>query len=126
MINRTNSLIAATAFFLLTVFLLTLPGEAFPTEGWFDKIWMFDKWVHVGLFAILVTLWCLVFTFRRSRNLLMAFTWIGVAGLVYGIIMEFVQQNYVAHRSFELADIAADAGGCVVGVIFSWWRYIKK
>jgi hypothetical protein len=126
LINKTSSLVAATAFFFLTVFLLTLPGEAFPTDGWMDKIWMLDKWVHIGLFGALVALWCMVRKFSPAKKLINSFIWIGIGGLAYGVIMEFVQQYYVVHRSFEFGDILADAGGCIAGVAFSWWRYIKK
>jgi VanZ family protein len=87
---------------------------------------MLDKWVHIGLFGALVTLWCMVRKFFRAKKLINSFIWIGIGGLAYGIIMEFVQLYFVAHRSFEFGDIVADVVGCVVGVTFSWYRYIKK
>ena len=82
------------------------------------------------MFGILVTLWCLTwYKFPKNGvagNPKKTFLLIGVAALCYGIIMEFVQHYYVANRSFEVADIIADAVGCAAGVIFSTRRYIKK
>ena len=46
--------------------------------------------------------------------------------LVYGIAMEFVQQNFIPNRSFDVGDIIADGVGCVIGFLFSRKRYIKK
>jgi VanZ family protein len=40
-----------------------------------------------------------------------------LAFLVYGIAIEFIQRNFVPHRSFDFFDIVADAVGCVVGFI---------
>jgi VanZ family protein len=54
------------------------------------------------------------------------FIWIGLIGIAYGIGIEFVQKYFIPNRSFELGDIAADTTGCVLGVIFSIRRYIKK
>src|SRR6185503_10585115 len=105
--------------FIMSVILLTLPGTAFPTEDWLDKIW-FDKWVHIGMFSILTWLWCRYWhlfklnkpadTFRKL------FIIIGLICLAYGIVMEFVQRFYIPHRSFDVGDIIADGVGCAVGV----------
>jgi len=46
--------------------------------------------------------------------------------LSYGVMMEFVQLYFVKNRSFDTGDIIADAVGCVIGLIYSWGRYIKK
>jgi VanZ family protein len=122
--------LAATLWFLISLFLLTLPGSAFPKETWLDRIPLFDKMVHIGMFGILVTLWCLTwYKFPgndQQKKLKNHFIQIGVAALCYGVIMEFVQHYYVANRSFEGADILADAIGCVSGVVFSTRRYTKK
>ena len=112
---------------IILTFLLAIPGNAFPKENWLDKIW-FDKWVHIGLFAIMVILWCwamlkICSVGARLRTL---FIWIGLASLVYGIGMEFVQKYFINNRSFDEGDIIADAVGCVLGVFFSRRRFIKN
>jgi VanZ family protein len=114
-------------WFVISTVLLTIPGNDLPKANWLDKIW-FDKWVHIGMFSIMVTLWCwaslkIYAADKRLRNL---FIWIGLAGLAYGTGMEFVQKYFIKGRSFDVGDIMADAMGCALGVLFSTKRYIKK
>jgi hypothetical protein len=125
--NIKPSFIPAIAWFILSIILLTLPGSSFPKENWFDKIWI-DKWVHIGMFAILVTLccWAMLKKYPVGPGLRKIFIRIGLIGIAYGIGMEFVQKYFIPNRSFELGDIAADATGSVLGVVFSIRRYIKK
>jgi VanZ family protein len=117
----------AFAWFILSTLLLTLPGSAFPKENWLDKIWL-DKWVHIGMFAILVTLWCwaMLTKYAVGTKLRALFIWIGLVGLAYGIGMEFVQKYFINNRSFDVGDIMADSVGCTLGVFFSMKRYLKK
>ncbi len=122
-------LTGAISWLIISIILLTLPGTAFPTEDWLDKIW-FDKWVHIGMFGIMVLLWCAALRSLIASSSLTAikktFLIIAFACLVYGILMEFVQLYFVAHRSFDYGDIIADAVGCAAGWIFSIRKYIKK
>ena len=112
---------------IISTFLLTMPGTAFPKENWLEKIW-FDKWVHIGLFAIMVILWCwaMLKIYSDGARLRTLFIWIGLAVLLYGIGMEFVQRYLINNRSFDGGDIVADAVGCAFGVFFSRKRFIKK
>ncbi len=112
---------------LLCTLLLTLPGSAFPTEDWLDKIW-FDKWVHIGLFALLVICWCrgIHQSVPDKKKAIRIFAWITAAAVCYGISMEFVQRYFVVNRSFDTGDIVADAVGALAGYIFSRRIYIKK
>ena len=107
------SLITATILFCL-------PGDEFPEKSWFDKIYL-DKWVHVGLFAVLVLLWSLPMLHRikiqsRLHKVLM---WIAVAFIFYGIIIEIIQGRYIPNRTFGVDDMVADAIGCGVGFFFA-------
>lgn len=119
--------IPAFIWLIISVVLLTLPGTAFPQENWMDKIWM-DKWIHVGMFAIMALLICwaiyktgIPIEKRRSYFITTGFICLG-----YGIIMEFVQLWFVAHRSFDTGDIIADGAGSFIGAWYSVKRYIKK
>ena len=112
---------------IISTVLLTIPGKAFPKENWLEKIW-FDKWVHIGMFTIMVFLWCwamLRMDFDKAK-LKRVFIFIALLWLVYGTGMEFVQKYCVANRSFDIGDIIADGVGCAVGLIYSISRYIKK
>jgi VanZ family protein len=127
-LQKTNaSLVAALSWLIISTILLILPGAAFPKEDWLDRIW-FDKWVHVVMFFIMVTLWCMAFRKYNAANSYLKKTFVIVMLLcfVYGIIMEFIQGSFIEYRSFDAGDIAADAVGCVAGWWYSLGRYIKK
>lgn len=120
------SFLPAIAWLIISTVLLTLPGSAFPSESWLDKIY-FDKWVHIGMFCVMTVSWCwactrFTMTIAQQQK---TFIWIAVASLAYGVGMEFVQRYLVINRSFDGNDIIADAAGCVLGFWFSN-RYIKK
>jgi VanZ family protein len=112
------TILPGIAWFIISTILLILPGSAFPKENWFDKIW-FDKWVHIGLFGGLVFLlcWGLLRFIKDDRKFKWLSIMFAVDCLVYGIIMEFVQDKLIPNRSFDYGDIVADAVGCFAG----WW-----
>jgi len=110
----------------VSVILFTLPASAFPTEDWLDKIW-FDKWVHIGIFFILVILWCWALMNKYpAGKLKTVFVIVALIALVYGIGIEMVQHYLIPNRSFDGGDIIADAAGCLAALFFSTRRYIKK
>jgi len=123
------SLLPAAGWFIISAFLFTLPGSAFPKENWLDKIW-FDKWAHIGIFIILVALLCWGWLSIEKniipKKLRKIFITIGIISLLYGIAVEFVQLYLIRNRSFDIGDIIADTIGCGAGVIYSTKRYIKK
>lgn len=120
-------LLLATLWFIISVVLLTLPGSDLPQENWLNTIY-FDKWVHIGMFALLVFLWCWALSKKNleSPGLKIIFLRIAVAAIVYGILMEFVQRYFIPGRSFDITDMIADSVGASLGFFYSSWRYIKK
>lgn len=98
--------------------LFFLPGQAFPQTSWLDKIW-FDKWIHVGLFVILMVTWSWAIQNKTQIKILV------ITAIAYGIFVEWVQHQFVANRSFDWGDWAADILGILLGA-FVWTRYIKK
>ena len=121
------SFLPAIFWFIISTILLTLPGSSFPKNDWLSKIWA-DKWIHIGLFAIMVFLWCwaMLKIYTANKRLKVIFIEVGIAGLIYGIGMEFVQKYFIPFRSFDVGDIIADAAGCIIGVVYSISGYIKK
>lgn len=117
----------AWIWLILSTILLTIPGSSFPRNDWMSRLWL-DKWIHIGLFAILVSLFCWAITGSKKspEQLKKGFIMTAGLGLVYGTAMEFVQKYFVANRSFDTWDILADAGGCFAGWLYCQWRYIKK
>ncbi len=99
--------------------LLCLPGSAFPTGDLFD-IPHLDKVVHVFLFGGFVGFWCFYLSKKNiSPNGLK--TWFFIVFLVAmanGIILEFIQRDYIPNRSFDDGDIIADiiSAGIAYGI----------
>jgi nicotinamide riboside kinase len=95
-----------------------LPGEALPQQSWFDVVQL-DKWIHIGIFSGMISLWSLPFFHRTPHQpLSKILVYVVIVSLSYGVAIEFVQHFFIAHRSFDLGDIAADAVGCTVGFLF--------
>ncbi len=117
--------IPATGWIIICTILLTLPGSSFPKEDWLDKIW-FDKWVHIGLFAAIVVTWCWGVFKSGSENPARLYLQITMLASIYGIAMEYVQKYLVVNRSFDGADIIADAAGAYIGYLFSRKVFRKK
>lgn len=119
-------LILATAWFIISVILLTIPGSDLPKEDWLSKIWI-DKWIHIGMFALLVFLWCNAFVKKYPFSKRLKIIWgMAVLWLAYGVVMEFVQKYFIPLRTFDIGDIIADGTGSVVGALYSIKRYVKK
>ena len=100
-------------FLGISLFLLTLPGSSVPSGWFFIHIPQFDKIVHIGMFGMLCILFHFpAFTSPLSGRQKLGWYWlISIAGILYGVVMEFVQRDLVANRSFEGADILADMVG---------------
>ena len=86
-----------------------------------------DKLVHIGLFFILVALWCWGIAGLRLSYLnkflffiVMTQTW-----LLYGIAMEFVQEYLKNGRSFDVKDMIADGIGCA-GALLTSLLFLRK
>jgi VanZ family protein len=118
------SLTFAIGWSLVVTLLLCLPGTEFPAINWLNKIW-FDKWVHIGLFLLLVILWCGAFSGKKSEKSKQKKLFIRIAllGFLYGIMLELVQHYFIPFRSFDYGDIVADGVGSFAGFIFSARRY---
>jgi VanZ family protein len=116
--------IPAIGWFFITLVLLCLPGSSIPKYPWLAVVHA-DKWIHIAMFFIL----CFLFTWPFSASAVPYiqrkkwFVIILLSGITYGIIMEFVQKYWIAGRSFELMDIAADSTGCLIARIYSLKRF---
>ncbi len=109
----------AIVWLILSSIAFCLPGRLLPEENWFALIQL-DKWIHVGIFSVMVFLWCLPLFHRPVFQLSLSkvFTGITIAIFGYGILMEFIQHFLISNRSFDWGDMAADAVGCLVGFVF--------
>jgi VanZ family protein len=89
--------------------LLCLPGSSIPTGGLFN-IPELDKVVHVILFGGCTGLWCYFFYLKGkpAASLKSIFFIVYLLVAANGIILEFIQRDYIPNRSFDLGDIIAD------------------
>lgn len=107
--------------------MLTLPGSAIPHTDWFDTIQL-DKWIHAILFGGL----CIAFinmvhslSNNPTQKIIYAL-FITLFVIVYGVVIEFVQRDYIPNRSFDIWDIIADAVGSIGAFIWYWKIGAKK
>ena len=126
--NRGRFLIPAVAWLITCTILLTLPASAFPSDNWYTKIPMWDKWIHIGLFCILSFLVCWgIFKIGISDyNLKKKFIQAAICCVIYGIFMELIQRYFIPNRSFDSGDVIADGVGSLGGMLYSIRKYIKK
>jgi hypothetical protein len=110
--------ILAIAWLTIISILFFLPGSALPHAGWHKSL-LFDKWVHLGFFALLVFLWRFYFAAEQKFHLIL----LGAA-FVYGLLVELIQHYLIDNRSFDAFDVAADMAGAVIGILC--WQWYKK
>jgi VanZ family protein len=109
----------AVVWLVVISILFFLPGSALPNEGLFG-IPHFDKYVHMGFFALLVFLWR--FYFRKENR----YTYLLFAlACGYGLAVELIQHYLIVNRSFDLGDVVADLFGAAIG-LYTWTRVYKK
>jgi VanZ family protein len=115
--------IPGIAWFFLILVLICLPGSKIPpVETWLNDIY-FDKWVHAGLFGMLVFLFIYPIYKKLVLPLQVKKRWaikITIAAIVWGLTTEFIQKFFIAGRSFDIYDLAADTAGILVA--YNWCR----
>ena len=89
--------------------LLCLPGTTLPSEGLFN-IPHLDKIVHVILFGGFTGLWCYYYFLKGKSpsRLKTLFFIVYLLAALNGIILEYIQRDYIPFRSFDQGDIIAD------------------
>lgn len=119
--------IPAILWFLLVLYLLTMPAPDLPDmNDWFNK-YKVDKLVHAGLFGIMAILfiWPIGLSHFPAKRKYHIFVRIGFATSIWGLATEFIQKYLVIGRSFEMADWASDTLGVILAVVFSDFFFLK-
>lgn len=109
------------AWFFILLALLCLPGSNIPpVNDWMHKIY-FDKWVHIGLFGLLATLFMApVFGSQLPlRKKWIIIFLISSSIICWGYITEEIQHNFIEGRSFDPGDWLADSFGTVLAIFFT-------
>jgi uncharacterized membrane protein len=119
MTGNNRKLLTAIGAFIFFTILFCLPGSALPKEDLFSKIWI-DKWVHIGIFTTLLFLWCGVVVPGHFKSYLLLIFF----AVLYGYLIEVIQDRFIPNRSFDWGDLLADFVGSVIGLLV--WRRYKK
>jgi len=122
--HRILWLAAAMVWFIICTVLLCMPGSAFPESSWLENIPLFDKWVHIGMFAIMTFLMCKMAE-ASGHFTKKIFIPIALSCFAYGVLMEFVQHYWIPYRSFDVWDMVADGAGAAVGLAVAMRCLIK-
>lgn len=111
--------IPGIAWFFLVTILLFLPGNDLPSPYPWLEIIYFDKWVHVGLFAVLAILfmWPVVVSGMKKKAIVKWLLFIAITCSGWGLITEIIQY-FLPGRNFDLSDWAADTSGAGLAYIF--------
>jgi len=117
--------IPGIAWFFVVLVLMCLPGKDLPPTDWLHINYV-DKWLHIGVFGILVFLFCLPFykSVFNKKERRMYFIKIALAASVWGLAIEFIQKYFIPGRSFDLLDWAADSVGATLSLLVSIWLFI--
>jgi len=118
--------VPAVIWLIISIILLTLPANDLPHSSVFDLPY-FDKVVHLGMFFLLTTLFCLPFSKMSVKESAAAmFNKIAIYVILYGILMEFVQRFFTVGRSFDIVDILFDTLGSFAGLLAIRQYALKK
>ena len=102
---------------ILILVACTWPGKDIPAA----PVVGFDKIVHSGLFLVWSVLWLSAFPKKP---------WVVIlAGMAYGLGLEFYQQLLPFDRTFDWWDAVADADGVLLGFSFKSFvidRYLQR
>ncbi|MCE2772541.1 MAG: GNAT family N-acetyltransferase [Bacteroidetes bacterium] len=103
--------------------LCAIPGRDLPNISWLALL-AFDKWVHAGIFFVLVLLFLRANVLELKSQIVVAR--MGLAAMiVYGGLLEVMQGALFEERTADVYDFIANSFGAVLGfVLFS--RLIKK
>ncbi len=115
--------IPALIWFAASLYLFIMPGTELPKVN----VQFIDKIAHVVIFFVLVALITWPFLFSETENRIKKKWFLGITliSILYGIVIEFVQENLVQNRSFDIVDMVADAIGSLLAFLLSV-KYFTK
>ena len=122
-----TTFIPGIAWFFLVLTLICLPKSDLPvTNDWLEKIF-FDKWVHLGMFAILAFLFMAPvgkhpFPTSKKKHIFLRLL---LATVCWGLATECIQLG-IPGRSFDWIDWVADSVGAWIAYLACRKRYLFR
>lgn len=96
----------------------SIPGDNLPDSIVFQKWMKPDKWIHMGLFAVLVFLALRSYMKQyQGRYYRFIYACVLIISLGIGAITELMQKHMLSVRNGNVYDFGADALGCLTGLI---------
>ncbi len=127
MTNSFKTLVWVITEILFIFIIMSMPGTKLPAGNSFTSTFKVDKIVHILLFFTLC--YTLLLYFKKSDNKYLKNKRIQILAvilcIVYGILLEFYQKIFAPSRSFDIADMLADAVGVIFGLLF-FYLYSNK
>lgn len=122
---RLRYLLPAVLWAIIILVVISIPGSSIPSTSLL-QIPHFDKLVHLGLFFFLVVFLNYgLYKQQKPQPLIRRHYTISlVAGVIYGVGTELLQHYYISERHGDLADVAANTLGCIMGT--ATFYYLKK
>lgn len=110
----------------VAVLVLTLmPGRDVPAWPWAEKVQL-DKFVHAFLFGMQSLLLGMALAgMGKWRSRIGPLAVATVVAIVFGGVIELLQQGMGAGRHGDVLDLLADAAGAIIGYGFLSWRSRK-
>lgn len=101
---------------LVILALCSMPGRFIPSTTWLELL-SFDKWVHAGMFFVLVSFLSIAV---KTKNLPQQLFYVYfLLSVTYGGALEIMQATLFSERSADWYDMIANSFGCVVALAFS-------
>ena len=120
----------AIAWFIFIFILCALPGQDVPYSSWLALL-AFDKWVHAGIFFVLVAFLIrgMKFSYPHAAHMTAALIALAIA-IPYGGLLEIMQGAFFTNRSADFYDFMADTFGAICGVLLyrklaARWEYFQ-
>jgi VanZ family protein len=113
-----KAILPAILWALIIFVLCAIPGRDIPHVSFLEML-SFDKWVHAGIFFVLVVLSIRGFRLQGFSQVLKSKSvWIAVLfGVIYGGSLEIMQATCFSERSADLYDFIANSFGCIMAAI---------
>ena len=104
-----------TIIWALLIFgLCAMPGKFIPSVSWLELL-SFDKWVHAGIFFVLVGLFHISVKAHQQNTILFYFYF--VLSVLYGGALEIMQAKMFSDRSADWYDVIANSFGCLMALL---------
>jgi VanZ family protein len=110
---------------LVIMYLSLANSHTFDSVSIFDSIPYFDKFVHVGMYFVLMS--AIILEHRNALRIRRQFFLTGLIPLFYGILMEILQATLTQTRTGDVFDALADAIGILISIfVWFWFNPAKK